>query len=38
MLLAVAIQEKVLVRNDAHVIVLPSAVAGGAGITASGSF
>jgi hypothetical protein len=38
MLLAIAIQEKVLVRNDAQVIVLPSAVAGGAGMTAYGRF
>lgn len=38
MLLAVAVQEKVLRRNDAGVIVAPSAIAGGAGVTALGRF
>jgi hypothetical protein len=38
MLIAVAVQEKVLVRNDMGFIVAPSAVAGGAGITALGRF
>jgi hypothetical protein len=38
MLLAVAVQEKVLRRNDSGVIVAPSAIAGGAGVTALGRF
>jgi hypothetical protein len=38
MLLAVAIQEKVLVRNDARVFITPSAIAGGAGVSALGRF